>query len=96
MEETNKFGVPHHEYTLVLENGNELTIDVGCEEDWGNVQECISDDCDDWETAVGWGNDDEGHVKIVSVVDNENGKQFSNIRKWAENRVWKYQDNYTC
>jgi hypothetical protein len=34
----NKYGIPYHEYEIVLNNGESKVIDVGCEEDWGNIQ----------------------------------------------------------
>ena len=89
----NKFGVPYHRYILLLANGEYVSMDVGYEEDWGNVQECSPDDCDDWETAVGWGNDLDGHVKIIRVYDEEEGFYIRTL-EWAKTRVWCYADNY--
>ena len=90
----NKFGVPYHSCTLLLANGEAVRMDVGYEEDWGNVQQCMPDDCDDGFKAVGWGNDEDGHLKIVGVVDDETGKHMD-VCEWAENRVWSYVDNYS-
>ena len=90
----NKFGVPYHSYTLLLANGEAVRMDVGYEEDWGNVQQCMPDDCDDGFKAVGWGNDEDGHLKIVGVVDDETGKHMD-VCEWAEKRVWSYVDNYS-
>lgn len=90
----NKFGVPYHCYTLLLANGEEVRMDVGYEEDWGDVQECLPDDCDDWIDSVGWGNDEDGHVKIVGVVDDETGKNMD-VCEWAKKRVWSYVGNYS-
>ena len=92
--DVNKQGVPYHRYSLTLEDGTEKTMDVGYEEDWGHVQQCAPDDCDGWENAVGWGDDECGHVKIISVVDEESGKK-KNVRKWAERCVWSYVGNYS-
>jgi len=95
MNETNKFGVPFHSYTLTLSSRRKVTMDVGYEEDWGNVQPCVPGDCKDWRNSVGWGNDNDGHRKIVGVVDDETGKPLD-VRQWAEDCVWKYVDNYCC
>lgn len=57
-------------YTCVLHlaDGQEVKIFTGDEGDWGNVQSCTPEDCTDWETALGWGNDADGHVKIRKVT----------------------------
>lgn len=57
-------------YTCVLHlaNGTEVKIFTGDEEDWGNIQSCTPEDCTDWATALGWGNDADGHVKIRKVT----------------------------
>ena len=90
----NKFGVPHHCYRLSLENGDEVHMDVGYEEDWGNVQQCTPDDCDDCFNAVGWRNDEDGHVKIIGVVDDETEESLS-VLEWAKYCVWSYVGNYS-
>ena len=92
--QTNRRGVPYHAYTITLENGEVLTMNVGYEDDWGNVQECAPDDTEHWEEAVGWGNDVDGHIKIVAVVDEETGKSL-NVRQWAKNNVWNYVNCYS-
>lgn len=58
-------------YTCILHLANGKTVEIftGDEEDWGNVQDCTPGDCKDWETALGWGNDADGHVKILKVTD---------------------------
>ena len=59
---------------LYLKDGTSKMVDLGDEEDWGNIQQCGPDDCDDWKNAIGWGNDEDGHIKIVKVtriVDDE-------------------------
>lgn len=53
---------------LHLANGKEVRIFTGDESDWGNVQACTPEDCKDWSTALGWGNDADGHVKIRKVT----------------------------
>ena len=68
-------------------------MDVGIEEDWGHVQRCLPDDCVDWTTAVGWGNDADGHVKIVSVRDAEDGRVWL-PRVWAACCVWYWDRRY--
>lgn len=88
-------GVLGHEYTITLADGDTKTVNVGCEDDWGNIQQCVPDDCDDWETSVGWGNDEDGHIKIVDVVDEETGEHIEPL-KWAKDRVWCYVDYFSC
>ena len=90
----NKLGVPYHSYTLRLANGAEVGMDVGYEEDWGNVQQCVPTDCDDWIGSVGWGNDEDGHLKIIGVADDETGESLM-VYEWAKCCVWPYADNYT-
>ena len=92
----NKYGVPYHEYEIVLNNGESKVIDVGCEEDWGDIQQMFKDDgyskmCE----CVGWGNDSDGHIEIINVIDMESGKHIKPI-EWAKNYVWCYVDNYLC
>lgn len=53
----NKFGVPYRRFVLRLADGRAVAMDSGCEEDWGNVQQCLPGDWPDWKTAVGWGNE---------------------------------------
>lgn len=89
----NKFGVPHHRYLLRLANGETKLADIGCEDDWGNVQQCLPNDCEDWNTSVGWGNDEDGHVKIIMVVDMET-HDYLKVRRWA-GYVWGFADNYS-
>lgn len=91
---TNKFGVPFHSYTVFLANGDSVTMEVADEDDWGSVQECSPDDCEDWENSVGWGNDEDGHIKIVKVIDNLTGDEMD-VREWATQRVWSYVDCYS-
>lgn len=55
-----------------LADGRRRTIDIGTEEDWGNIQECVPGDVgctdDNWKDSIGWGNDADGHVKIIKVT----------------------------
>jgi hypothetical protein len=88
----NKYGVPYHEYEIILNNGETKVIDVGCEEDWGDIQQMFDDNCSE---CVGWGNDCDGHIEITDVIDIENGKHLNPI-EWAKNYVWCYVDNYSC
>lgn len=94
MSEVNKYGVPYHSYNITLINGTEINIDVGYEEDWGNIQQCTPDDCPQWENAVGYGNDLDGHTEIIKVIDNETDIEIDPW-KWANECVWKYVDNYS-
>ena len=93
----NKFGVEYHQYEIVLANGDVRTIDVGCEEDWGDIQQMFKDtDFGKMVECVGWGNDSDGHIEIISVIDIENNNRSMNPLEWAENHVWIYADNYSC
>lgn len=92
----NKYGVPYHGYTLELADGREIVMDVGCEEDWGNVQQMFKDDgCGTLISTVGWGNDSDGHSEIVDVFDCESEDHLFPLT-WATEDVWKYVDNYSC
>ena len=90
----NKYGVPCHRYELALADGSRVRMDVACEEDWGDVGRCCPGDCDDWENAIGWGNDADGHRKITAVTDCETGESLD-PRHWAEELVWPYATNYS-
>lgn len=68
-------------------------MDIGYEDDWGNVQCCLPGDCEDWKTAVGWGNDVDGHTKIVSVREVANGRVWP-PRIWAVRCVWCWVQRY--
>ena len=89
--DANKFGVPYHCYALTLADGREIGIDVGDEEDWGNVQQCFTDK---GKECVGWG-DADVWTEVVKVVDNDNGKELD-VMKWAKECVWNYVDEYSC
>lgn len=92
--ETNKFGVPYHAYQLVLADGDVLEVDVGIQEEWGSIQPCSPDDCEDWMESVGFGNDMDGHRKIVEVIDDESGESLDPM-KWAKELVWPYAEDYS-
>lgn len=108
-EETNKYGVPYHAYKLYLADGTEDVIDVGYEEEWGDIQECFEgeegdEDADicgsDEEDKVGLGNDVDGHVEIMKVEDDESDMVWevgtkNTPYKWATEKVWCYVDNYS-
>lgn len=89
----NKFGVPYRRFELELADGRRVTMDVGCEEDWGNVQHCLPDESKNWKTAVGWGNDADGHVKILSVKEADTGRVWE-PRVWASRCVWCWGQQY--
>lgn len=92
----NKYGVPYHEYEIVLNNGESKVIDVGYEEDWGNIQQMFKDDgYSKMIECVGWGNDSDGHIEIINVIDLEADKEINPI-EWSKNYVWCYVDNYSC
>ena len=42
---------------------------------------------------LGWGNDADGHVQIVAVVDPETGRVWS-PRRWAARCVWRWTTRY--
>ncbi len=90
----NKFGVPHQRYLLRLCNGETQIANIGCEEEWGNIQPCTPGDCEDWISSVGWGNAEDGHVKIIMVVDLDT-HDYLNVKQWAE-YVWGFVENYSC
>lgn len=90
----NKFGVPYHRYVLTLADGSNRSIDVGYEEDWGSVQNCNTNDTRDWADGIGFGNDVDGHTKIVAVVDEVSGKPLK-VCQWAKNDVWIYVNCYS-
>jgi hypothetical protein len=88
---------PNHYYQIYLADGRKLNVDVGNEDDWGNIQPCATGDCEDWIDSIGWGNDNDGHTKIVRVVDSEdNSMWFGNkaVGKWYDERVSTYLDKY--
>lgn len=37
MSAENKYGVPYHAYEIWLADGTRKVVDIGCEEDCGNV-----------------------------------------------------------
>ena len=104
--EHNKYGVPHKRYTIYLYNGRKLTVDIGDESDWGNIQQMHPEDFDVpgfrysndriyppyFDEIPGWGNDSDGHVEIVAVYD-LTAKQFFSVREWAQ-YVWHFADDY--
>ena len=97
--ETNKFGVPYEKFTLWLDNGNEILVDIGSEDDWGNIQECAPGDCEDWENSIGWGNDEDGHLKIVNVYSSETKNSWNGtdaVRSWFDTKVKVWAKNYSA
>lgn len=90
----NKYGVRYHEYEIFLADGTSRTVDVGCEEDWGDIQEAYPDEVRDWGVSrVGWGNDSDGHIEIVGVTDLETGERLDPM-SWANGSVWPLADRY--
>lgn len=84
-----KFCVPYHDYMLTLANGETFTMNVGYEGDWGHVQQSFLGDAEHLEEVVGWGDDENGHITIIAVVDEETGESI-NVRQWAKHKVWVY------
>ena len=107
--EKNKYGVPYHAYKLYLADGTEDVIDVGYEEEWGDIQDCVESDEDedfgdicgsDEEDKVGLGNDADGHIEIMKVEDMESDMVWEVGTKntpydWAIERVWCFADYYS-
>ena len=91
MKKFNKFGVPYHKYDIDFNNGDGRIIDIGYEEDWGHIQQAFDKKGKEY---IGWGDDENGHLKIVKVVDCETGKKI-NPFDWATNYVWIYAEKYS-
>lgn len=92
----NKFGVNYHKYEITLINGATKIVDVGYEEDWGDIQQMWKDTgFGNMVECVGWGNDNDGHLEIVKVIDIEDFDKDISPIEWAHNHVWKYADNYS-
>lgn len=92
MGNLNKYGVPHHTYTITLDDGTSVHIDIGVEEDWGNIQEAFGEE--DGNIFIGYGNDNDGHRRIVKIVDDETEESLD-VDIWAE-YVWSFSKNYSC
>lgn len=89
----NRFGVPCHGYALTLKSGKEIIMDIGYEEDWGNVQRCFKDGADGKsEECVGWGDADEWE-EVTKVFDCESGVDLTPL-EWAKDDVWVWADLY--
>lgn len=90
----NKYGVPYHKYQITLANGDDKYVDVAVEEEWGAIQQMFRDTgYGNMVECVGWGNDEDGHIEIISVVDCETEKHYTPL-EWAYDCVWCYIDNY--
>lgn len=89
----NKYGVPYRRFVLELVDGRRVVMDIGYEDDWGSVQHCMPEDCKDWRTSVGWGDDVDGHVKIRTVFDADSGRVWTPF-VWAEQFVWCWNQLY--
>lgn len=91
----NKYGVPYHKYEIMLADGTSRIVDIGCEDDWGNIQEAYPDEVRDWEKShVGWGNDADGHIEIVRVIDCETRDDVDPMN-WARHFVWNWACKYS-
>lgn len=55
---------------LHLADGRGVWVDLGCSEDWGDIQQCFPSECKR-PHALGWGNDSDGHVEITVVRDED-------------------------
>lgn len=89
MSEVNKYGVPHKVYELLLEDGTSLCVDIGCEEDWGDIQQAFDAEGNEF---VGWGNDVDGHTRITAVAEIGAGDALD-VAEWA-GFVWGFAGNY--
>lgn len=89
-EETNKYGVPYQEYRLTFASKRKMIIDVGIEEEWGNINEYMDDK--DEEFYVGYGNDEDGYKKIIKVEDPDGNVWVGKdeVKRWADEKVWIY------
>lgn len=90
--------VPYHVYELKMADGTSKIVDVGDEDDWGNLQDCTPGDCTDWMFAIGYGNDNDGHVRIVRVLDTEDNSVWSGnsaVRSWYQSCVACFTENYS-
>lgn len=95
----NNYFAPSNEYIIQFKNGDKRTIDIGDECDWGNVQPCIPTDCEDWKDSVGYGNDSDGHIKIVKVIDCDSNKIWSGnkeVKSWYKSRVACLAETYSA
>ena len=94
----NKFGAESHRYQLFFKDGGNAIVDVANEEQWGDIQMCTPEDCENWVTSIGYGNDFDGHRVIVKVIDLETGAELEgcNVGWWYDNEVSVYADNYSA
>ncbi len=73
---------------VVDEDGNsdEFMVDLADESDWGNINTvdgtCYFPSGEEFD-GIGYGNDEDGYMKIVKVVD-PNTRRRVPLRKWAE------------
>jgi len=91
---TNKYGVPYHGYHLTLADGRVLEFDMAWEDTWGNVSNWneMFDGGED-NDYVGYGNEVDGYVEIVKVLDDETGEEIDTWDFLEE--CEKYVDNYS-
>lgn len=86
-------------YIIYLDTGTSKTIYLDDESDWGDIQPCLPDDCENWEDSIGWGNDVDGHMKIEKVVDASNPRKIWEgdlaVMDWYENIVSPLIELYT-
>ena len=97
--EINERGVPCRVYEVYLANGECGYVDIGFDEDWGNIQRIMVNG----KMTAGWG-DANDHEEIIKVVDTNTGEFWrkgtvfngepKDILRWAEENVWCYADNY--
>ena len=92
----NKYGVPVKIYDLHLKSGKIKSIDISNEEEWGDIQQCIPNDCDDWKYSIGYGNDIDGHDKITLVTSSvgECWEGNAEVMLWFDTMIAPYASNY--
>ena len=89
MVEFNAYGVPCYQYILTLEDGQRILMDIGYEDNWGNVQRCVRDG----KICVGWGDANEWK-KVVGVYECETGNEHDPLT-WAREDVWPFAYKYS-
>ena len=77
-------------------DGSFRDVDLANEMHWGNIQQCDPDDCEDWENSIGWGNDEDGHLKIVKVTCDDYGEEveipMDTFKQDVSDLITRYSD----
>lgn len=91
----NKYGVPHEKYILIMENGNEVTVDIGDKEDYSHINPNAAIDEYGFiteESFFGYGDDNLGYQKVECVIDCDTDEGLD-ISRFSE-IVASYSSNY--